>query len=82
MPPKKDVPKKDAPKKNDKGRPKQEPPKQEPPQKYVPGAAYASDDTKDKGAKESTRRKKSGSKDEPAEAGPSVYLHLSQYMSR
>ena len=76
MPPKKDASKMDAPKKNDKDR--QEPPKQEPPKKYVPGAAYASDDTKDKGAKQSRRRKKSGSKDEPAEAGPSVYLHPSQ----
>ena len=68
MPPKKDVPKKD-----DKDRPKQEAPK-----KYVPGAETVSDIEKSKGAKKSRRRKKSGSKDEPAEAGPSVYLHPSQ----
>lgn len=49
-------------------------------QKYVPGANFVSDDEKDKGAKKSRRRKKSGNKDESSEAGPSVQIPPSRSM--
>lgn len=44
------------------------PDKQPPERRYVPGYGYADGD---KGAKKSRRRKKSGNKEEPSEAGPS-----------